>query len=223
MSRLPGLRARLERSERVTKVRSATDTTSYFRRSSGPGWALPGDAGHFKDPVTAQGIRDALRFGRLLGEAAAPALEDPQRLDAALLAWERRRERECLETYQWTNELGRGEAMTPLEVELYRALDADAGLTQRLLDVFSRVRAPSRALGPGLAARLAVRAVARGRGGGRRVALRAVAREVRTAARNRLERERARRRPLPPLPLEARQRERARPAVAERPAFGSRS
>ena len=52
----------------------------------GPGWALPGDAGHFKDPVTAQGIRDALRFGRLLGEAAAPVLDDPRALDRALRA-----------------------------------------------------------------------------------------------------------------------------------------
>src|SRR3954447_6667529 len=118
---MPGLRERLEGCERVTKVRSAIDTTSYFRRSSGPGWALPGDAGHFKDPVTAQGIRDALRFGRLLGEAvtatrdAGPAPLDagPAALDAALRAWERRRELECLETYVWTNGLGRAEPMTP--------------------------------------------------------------------------------------------------------------
>ncbi|CAA9517422.1 MAG: hypothetical protein AVDCRST_MAG85-2701, partial [uncultured Solirubrobacteraceae bacterium] len=119
---LAGLAGRLAGCEQVTKVRSATDTTSYFRRSSGPGWALPGDAGHFKDPVTAQGIRDALRFGRLLGQAAAPVLDDPHALDAALLEWERTRERECLETYQWTNALGRGEPMTPLEDELYRRL-----------------------------------------------------------------------------------------------------
>src|SRR5689334_16886338 len=111
---IPGLAERLEGCTRVSKVRSALDTTSYFRRSSGPGWALPGDAGHFKDPVTAQGIRDALRFGRLLGEAAAEALGGPPaELERALRRWERRRERECLETYFWTNTLGRGEAMTP--------------------------------------------------------------------------------------------------------------
>ena len=56
-------------------------------RSAAGRWrATPG---HFKDPVTAQGIRDALRFGRLLGEAAAPVLDDPRRLDAALARWER--------------------------------------------------------------------------------------------------------------------------------------
>ena len=74
----PG-RAPARAADQATKVRSATGIASYFRRSSGPGWALAGDAGHFKDPVTAQGIRDALRYGRRLGEAAAPVLEDAAR------------------------------------------------------------------------------------------------------------------------------------------------
>ncbi len=32
----------------------------HLRQSHGPGWALVGDAGYFKDPVTAHGISDAL-------------------------------------------------------------------------------------------------------------------------------------------------------------------
>ena len=79
---LPGLAERLAGARLATKVRSATNLASYFRRSAGPGWALAGDAGHFKDPVTAQGIRDALRYGRLAGEAAAPVLDEPAALDA---------------------------------------------------------------------------------------------------------------------------------------------
>src|SRR3712207_7510563 len=114
---IPPLRERLRGCTRETKVRGATDLPSFFRRSTGSGWALAGDAGHFKDPVTAQGIRDALRFGRLLGEMAAPVLDDPAQLDRALAAWERNRDLECLEMYQWTNLLGRGEAMTALRSE----------------------------------------------------------------------------------------------------------
>jgi flavin-dependent dehydrogenase len=158
---IPGLHERLDGCVRVAKVRSALDTTSYFRRSSGPGWALPGDAGHFKDPVTAQGIRDALRFGRLLGQAAAPVLDDPHALDTALAGWERRRERECLETYAWTNALGRAEAMTAIERELYRAAASDARLAGRVLDVFSRTRTPSQAVPLGLGLKLALRALRR--------------------------------------------------------------
>lgn len=143
---IPGLAERLEGARLAGKVRSATGIESYFRRSSGPGWALAGDAGHFKDPVTAQGIRDALRFGRLLGEAAAAVLDEPRALDAALAEWERQRERECLETYQWTDALARGQSMTLLEHELYRHAAQTPRLAQEMLDVFSRTRRPAQLL-----------------------------------------------------------------------------
>jgi len=43
----------------------------FMRRPFGAGWALVGDAGYFKDPLTAHGITDALRDAELLAEAAA--------------------------------------------------------------------------------------------------------------------------------------------------------
>jgi flavin-dependent dehydrogenase len=182
VAQIPALKERISGCRRVTKVRSAIDTTSYFRRSSGPGWALAGDAGHFKDPVTAQGIRDALRFGRLLGEAAAPVLGGrPQDLDRALARWERRRDRECAETYVWTNTLGRAAAMTPLEVELYRAAAADPEIARGVLDVFSRTRRPTQALRVRQALALGRRAMRR-RGAGRLDVLRVAGGELRDLA-----------------------------------------
>ena len=41
----------------------------YVRRASGPGWALVGDAGYYKDPLSAHGITDALRDAELLARA----------------------------------------------------------------------------------------------------------------------------------------------------------
>ena len=41
----------------------------FVRRSWGPGWALVGDAGYFKDPITAHGMTDALRDAELLADA----------------------------------------------------------------------------------------------------------------------------------------------------------
>ena len=41
----------------------------YLRQPFGPGWALVGDAGYFKDPITAHGITDALRDAELLARA----------------------------------------------------------------------------------------------------------------------------------------------------------
>jgi len=45
----------------------------YVRRSFGPGWALVGDAGYFKDPITTHGITDALRDAELLSDAVLAA------------------------------------------------------------------------------------------------------------------------------------------------------
>ena len=180
---IPALAQRLEGCRQATKVRSATGIASYFRRSTGPGWALAGDAGHFKDPVTAQGIRDALRYGRRLGEVAAPLLEDPTALDRALRAWERERERDCLEVYQWTNLLARGEPLSPLEIELYRAAQDDPQLARRMADVFSRSARPADVLTARHTARLATRALRR-RGGDRIATLATMGRELAVAGRD---------------------------------------
>lgn len=190
---LPELAERLRGCAQQAKVRGATDLPSYFRRSAGSGWALAGDAGHFKDPVTAQGIRDALRYGRRLGESAAPALDDPSALDAALKEWEVERDSDCLEVYQWTNLLARGDEVTPLEAELYREMSRHPHVGRELLDVFARSRRPGEVFTARRAARLSVSALAR-RGADRRKLTKLIARDVRTDVRDRSERVKLQRR-----------------------------
>lgn len=188
---LPALRERLRGCELASKIRMSTDHPAFFRRSSGPGWALPGDAGHFKDPVTAQGMRDALRYGRRLGERVAIALDDPARLDRALRAWEREREDDCLEIYQWTNLLARAEPLNPVEAELYRDMSRAPGRAQPMVDLFSRQKRPGEALPPHLLARMALRAISRP---GQRVeATKIAVRELRLDLAARAERRAARR------------------------------
>lgn len=182
LDRIPALRERLRGCEQVGRVRAATDITSYFRRSSGPGWALPGDSGHFKDPVTAQGIRDALHYGRRLAEEVAPVLHDPPRLDHATAEWERRRVTECREIYHWTNRLARGTAMSPLEVELYRAATTDPDLAAITTAIFSRTGRPADLYTPARMARLTTGALWRHRHDPRPV-LRDLVQEITTTAR----------------------------------------
>ena len=47
----------------------------FLREACGPGWALVGDAGYFKDPLTAHGMTDALRDAELLAVAAVQGSE----------------------------------------------------------------------------------------------------------------------------------------------------
>lgn len=55
---------------RTTAYRTFPGVLGHVRRSYGPGWALVGDAGYFKDPLTAHGLTDALRDAELLARAA---------------------------------------------------------------------------------------------------------------------------------------------------------
>jgi flavin-dependent dehydrogenase len=61
--------ARLDVARRVEPVRGFGGQVGFIKRGTGPGWALVGDAGYFKDPLTAHGITDALRDAELLARA----------------------------------------------------------------------------------------------------------------------------------------------------------
>jgi len=65
----PEFGARLEGASRVEPVHGFGGHPGFIKRSTGPGWALVGDAGYFKDPATAHGITDALRDAELLARA----------------------------------------------------------------------------------------------------------------------------------------------------------
>ncbi|MGY8684304.1 NAD(P)/FAD-dependent oxidoreductase [Bradyrhizobium sp. UFLA05-153] len=79
----PELRADVGRATLVGRLRSFAGATSYLRQCHGAGWALVGDAGYFKDPLTAHGITDALRDAQLLSrgiiDGAIRGLESYQR------------------------------------------------------------------------------------------------------------------------------------------------
>lgn len=70
-----------------------------MRRSHGPGWALVGDAGYFKDPITAHGISDALRDAELLARAVAAGS------DAALAEYQSARDAISAELFEITDRI----------------------------------------------------------------------------------------------------------------------
>ena len=65
----PELRADVERGTLIDRLRGFGGAPGYLRQCHGPGWALVGDAGYFKDPLTAHGITDAFRDADLLSRA----------------------------------------------------------------------------------------------------------------------------------------------------------
>lgn len=65
----PGFSDRFDAAGRPGRVHGWAGQPGYVRRSWGPGWALVGDAGYFKDPITTHGMTDAMRDAELLAEA----------------------------------------------------------------------------------------------------------------------------------------------------------
>jgi menaquinone-9 beta-reductase len=156
----PGLAARVAGAPPGSKLRSTGDTPAFFRASSGPGWALAGDAGHFKDPVTGQGMRDALLAGRTLAEAVLPVLHDAAAVDRATRRWEADRDRECLPAYHFANADTRVERQSPALRELVR--DAGRDRSPDLGDLFGRARTPQEIAPPTRLARALLAALWRG-------------------------------------------------------------
>jgi flavin-dependent dehydrogenase len=146
LNRNPAVAARVGGAENASPLRSTTDLCAYYRASSGPGWALAGDAGHFKDPVTGNGMRDALKFGRLLGEAAAENLHDPTALDSAVRAWEAARDADTISTYHWGNRETRPGPTSPLVREVLRTFAGSD--SPRLSDTFNRARPVESVINP---------------------------------------------------------------------------
>ena len=181
----PGLAARIAGAPPGSKLRSTADTPAFFRVSSGPGWALAGDAGHFKDPVTGQGMRDAMFAGRTLAEQVLPVLDDPAAVDRETRRWEAARDRECLPAYHFANADTRVERPSPALCELVR--DAGRTLDADLSDLFGRARTPQQIAPLSRLARVFAMALARGERPRRETLVRGAS-ELRTELEIRLER-----------------------------------
>jgi len=62
---------------REGQFRGTKGLPGFLRRPWGPGWALVGDAGYTKDPISAHGISDALRDAELCARGVDMALRYP--------------------------------------------------------------------------------------------------------------------------------------------------
>ena len=65
----PGLRDRVASADEAGRLYGWFGAPGYVRRSWGSGWALVGDAGYYKDPITTHGMTDAMRDAELLADA----------------------------------------------------------------------------------------------------------------------------------------------------------
>lgn len=146
-------------------VHTMANTNGFFRRSAGPGWALVGDAGHFKDPTPGQGIGDALRQSEKLAAAITRALgSDQGGADEILRQWWRWRDQDAWEMYWFAHDMGVAGPTPPLRHEVERRIAADPGLTTAMVRILNHELRPSKVFTPAFSVTTMAQALRHGRG-----------------------------------------------------------
>jgi flavin-dependent dehydrogenase len=96
----PELAERVRAGRREERFVGTGDLENFFRKPYGPGWALAGDAGYHKDPITARGVSDAFRDAELLAEAIDEGFSGCVPLEEALAAYQQRRDAAAMPQYE---------------------------------------------------------------------------------------------------------------------------
>ena len=118
---VPDLAQRVHAGSRAEKFRGSAGLRGFFRKPYGPGWALVGDAGYHKSPITAEGITDAFRDAELLADAIDDTFAG-RPAEEALGGYEEKRNLAVLPLYHMTCDLAKLEPPPPEMQSLFAAL-----------------------------------------------------------------------------------------------------
>jgi 2-polyprenyl-6-methoxyphenol hydroxylase-like FAD-dependent oxidoreductase len=138
LEQAPAFAERVRGATREAPFRGAS-VRSFFRTPHGPGWALVGDAGYNKDPITALGISDAFRDAELCARALDEGLSGSRPPDAAMDDYARARDEHALPLFELTCGFA---TLEPPPAEMLQLLSAAEG-NQAAMDGFVSVMAGS--------------------------------------------------------------------------------
>jgi len=127
----PHLAERVHQGKQEGRFVGTADLPNFFRKPSGPGWALVGDAGYHKDPYAAQGIMDAFRDVELLVEAIDAGLSGRRSLEEALAGYEQQRNERALPLYEYDTQRASLEPLPLERQQLFAALQGNQEQTNR--------------------------------------------------------------------------------------------
>jgi 2-polyprenyl-6-methoxyphenol hydroxylase-like FAD-dependent oxidoreductase len=133
----PEFAERVRGAKRESKFVGSAELPGYFRKPFGPGWALVGDAGYHKNPITAMGINDAFRDAELLAGALDDASSGTRSFEDGMTSYQQTRDREAMPVYEFTFQFA---TMEPPPAELQQLIGAMQG-NQEAQDGFVSVQA----------------------------------------------------------------------------------
>jgi 2-polyprenyl-6-methoxyphenol hydroxylase-like FAD-dependent oxidoreductase len=137
MDLAPEFAERVRAATRESKFVGSAELPGYFRKPFGPGWALVGDAGYHKNPITAMGINDAFRDAELVAAALDDAISGRRPYEAGMSDYQRTRDGEAMPVYEFTDEFAQ---LRPPPPELQQLIGAMHG-NQEAMAAFISVQA----------------------------------------------------------------------------------
>lgn len=130
----PEFSERVRAAKRESRFVGSAELPGYFRRPFGAGWALIGDAGYHKNPITAMGINDAFRDAELLADALDDAFAGRRSFEEAMSEYQLTRDREAMPVYEFTDDFAQ---LQPPPPELQQLIGAMRGNPEAMDDFVS--------------------------------------------------------------------------------------
>jgi flavin-dependent dehydrogenase len=121
---------------------TAGGVPNFFRTPYGPGWALVGDAGYTKDPITGQGITDAFRDAELCSSALDHWLNGACSFQLAMSDYQQRRDQRVLALYEFTTQMATLEPPPPEMQQLLGATQGDQAAMNQFVSVTAGTMSP---------------------------------------------------------------------------------
>ncbi|MGH9279115.1 MAG: NAD(P)/FAD-dependent oxidoreductase [Acidimicrobiales bacterium] len=134
---------------------------NFFRTPFGPGWALVGDAGYIRDPITAQGMTDAFRDAELCTSALDESLDGRRPFDEAMGAYQQARDAQVAGIYEFTTQLATLEPPPPDMQQLLGAVHGNPDAMDGFASVAAGTLAPEAFFSPDHVAQVMGAAAAR--------------------------------------------------------------
>jgi flavin-dependent dehydrogenase len=133
----PGFLTRVRDGRREDKWYGTAGVPGYFRKPYGDGWALVGDAGYNRDPITAQGISDAFIDAEMLAEALSTWLSGDGVFADLMDVHETRRNERVRPMFEFTAQLAALELPPPRLQALFAALRGNQDATDAFLSAIT--------------------------------------------------------------------------------------
>lgn len=137
----PDFAARMNAAQRVDRFHGGA-VPNYFHTPYGRGWALVGDAGYTKDPITGQGISDAFLGAERLADALDAAFTGTEAFDAALAAYHHTRDARSLPIYEFTTRMATLAPPSPPMQQLFGAIQGNQPAMDAFVSVIAGTLSP---------------------------------------------------------------------------------